>query len=783
MCSKKYFLLFVLVIFLFAEDLYAIKLPEKALGKPRVFTDKWRSDTWDEVAAKRSWGNDFTSNPWLVHVANNGAVAYESPSSSSKQLMALDFMDDLYVAQHSGDFVLVFYSPVRMNSLDIPASCRKQCVKNRKGYLEEGWVGWVNVDDLLLWSDCPRTKDGVYKKIAVVKNIDNENMSKESMQSAPILYNRESCSGDSVGGCSEFEFYFWYKKSNNGSAALVYKHYRTEDVMKGEKIGWIDNSEYIQWNTRICWEVAFDEGDNEKLNDTARTFQEEKYACVYDISKQRTGTKIDLLRKDPKIPRSPILNYNKDNGVAHMSVIGNSKGSGLTEEKRLWIYEQIAKYEKALSSINIVFVMDATRSMERTFSEMRKALTKVSEYRHGNLTIKYGCVAFRNFEDERTGDLVEICPLTDAGTVIKFLDGVKCKSVSDNVQEAMFYGLDKAAEMFDNSDESNFVILVSDVSSEVKGKYNENSIIEKFAQKRINLVAFQSAWNSKYGYDFGTQVKDIIRGILKKLKCEEKKVSNNGVTHYVQDGFPLRPMAYRIADEQNTSSNVLYSFAVDIINDFINKTESNKERLIKETSGGTGTDIDFSVCKELIERGIISKCEDLKYAIKVQGYSKMWFRVPDAADRRMFKPCLFLAQSELSDLIQDLEQVTSSNSLNRRAELQKQCINMILSYTGQRDIAEKDKRTISKQELQDMIISIEKECGYRFDNDVKMHIYDSEKLSDDDIERVIKRLKEDIVRLKAVQCDKNSYTNNGQDNDNRYYYILLRDMPLVRKLK
>ena len=799
----KKLLLIVLVLFLFVGELLAIKMPEKAQGMPKVFDDETKSYTWESIAEKRNWG-DFSNNPWLVYVVNDGTIAYDSTSSASRQLMNLDFMEDYYVAQLSGDYALLFYLKGRMNGLDIPSSCGKQCVKNAKGYRNDGYVGWVKIDDLLLWHKCPRTKEGVYKKIAIVKNIDDPNMSKERLNSVPILYNTESCSSDTVGKVGAYEFYFLFKNSKTENAALVYQQYKINESspMTGEKIGWIAGLEYIPWNTRICWEVAFDDGDNEKLNDSARTFVDDESAFKYDIRKQRTGTKITGIRKDPKIPRSPILDYDYENGVSQMSVIASSGRNGYSDEENLKIHKKIEELEKSLSSINIVFVMDATRSMERSFYEMRKALKEVSMERYNNkLTIKYGAVLFRNYEDAPKdtiidklrgckksdgrilyGDLCEIKPLTtDANVICNFLDEAKCKSVSDNVQEAMFYGLDKAADLFKNPNESNFIILVSDVSSEVRSKYTKDDVIRKLSQKKVNLVAFQSAWNSKYGYDFGPQVKEVIRGLLKADEYGEHKESRDGVTYYVQeDEWPLRPMAYRIAQEQSTSSYVLYNFAKNIIEDFIHETDNNILRL-KSSLGGTDNEVDKSVCKALIKKGYITKCEDLQSPIKVQGYSKMWYRFIDAADRRMFLPCLFMADRELSELILDLEQVTNrSSEKDIREELQEQCIKMIFLYTAQEKIANKDKYAMGKQGLLNTIKSIENECGYIFDYDVKQHIYDRDKLSDDDRDRIINRLKGDVLRLKAVQNDPNSCVR--QDGVT-YYYILLRDMPFIQKQK
>lgn len=787
MCSKRLFILVHLFLFMFAGELFAVELPPKAQRKPKVFDEDnniVKSCTWEKIAEEKNWNElELSSKPWLVFVANDGAIAYESSSSLSKQLMRLDFMDEFYIAKLNGDYALLFYSKHKItNNLDIPSSCRKQCVKKANGVYEDGSVGWVKIDDLLLWRVCPQTEKGVYQKIVVVKDLEHIT-DRAQLERTPKLYKSEYCIGDTALPVSYLDFYFLFKRTSNGNA-LVCLNYKAGDKMHDEIIGWIEYGEYIKWNTRICWEVAFKEDDKIDLNDAAMTFSTLDYASKYDISNLRSKSKITKERKDSKFPRNPILNYDDKKRVAHLAVIGNLEGKGATDEERFRIHKLIDDMEKNMSSINIVFVMDATRSMERSFSEMRKALKDISMYRYNNkLTIKYGAVLFRNYEDERIGDLLEVENLTtNIETIANFLNGDKCRSVSDNVQEAMFRGLDRAVDLFENPREANFIILVSDVSSEIKGKYTQDYIIKRLAEKKVNLVAFQSAWNSKYGSDFGPQIKSIIQGLLRKVHYSDKRESINGVTYYIQDpknDWPLRPMAYRIADEQNTKSEVLYDFTVNIIEDFIRKTESNILKMKSSVGVGSDNDIDHSVCEGLIRDSIITSCEQLKGPIKVNGYSKMYF----SNQKQMFVPCVFMAEKELARFIDGLEIVVRNTSKDRRARLQEQCKDIILSYTGQLEIAERDKSAISDEEMDKIIESIETECGYSFYPDVKKHIHDSEILNEDDYRFLVKRLEEDIETLKMIQGEKPNQPQSSciSQNGMRYYYILLRDMPLVIK--
>jgi Mg-chelatase subunit ChlD len=759
-----------------AFDALAYDFPKEAKGKPQKFDDVTGSESWEADARNGNWGN-FTQKPWLVYVVNEGAAAYNESRSSSGIFMTLDYLDDFYVADLQNGYALLFYSNVGLKNLTIPESCRKWSTKNN-GTLEDGFVGWVRIDDLLLWSICPRTKDGVFKKIAVVKNFEKIN-GEDGVKKIPKLYWDAYCTIEKM-SIEDLSFYFLFKENANGNA-FVYKDYRidgknggVEDKEMGWKMdaGWINDYDYIPWNTRVCWEVAFDDGSGTELNDEAITFKTKQAAVDLDMTKICSKSEITGNRKDPKFPRSPILDYNQD-GVASMAVIGSSNGSSVSEERRMEAMNIINDLATSMSSINVVFVMDATRSMERSFGEMRDAVKKVSGYKLAQ-NINYGVVVYRNYDDEKNGDLFDFCPLTkDVKKIEDFFMSVKCKSVSPEPREAMFYGLDKAADMFKNPDESNFVILITDVSSmnpDGKGLTTE-SIAKKYAENRINLVAFQSAWNSKYSSDFGTQVKKIIYGIYSEYdgytskKYEVKKDSDNGVFKYYQkDRWPLRPMAFQIAEDGKASSNDLQQLVVGIILDFVEKTEDNIYRL-KALVGSDN--IFLSLFDGLEKKGL--RESDLKGMIKVQAYSEMY----NSNGKQMFVPCLFMTDKELSELIDELRYVLKDKN---NLEMQRQCKKLVLSYSGQLSIANKIINDISNSEMEKLIQSIEKECNYTFDDKVKRLISNSQALTDAEFGVLCKMLDVDISKLEKLR-GKFYLPQNGH----KYYYILLEDMPLITK--
>lgn len=751
--------------------LYAIRFPEKALGRPKCFEQNYSmSYDWDYIVSTRNFG-EHTNNPWIVYVCNDGVNAYESASSNSRILTnEIYFMEDFYVADLQDDYALLFYYDSKLSGedgLDIPSNItkRQSSLNNKKR--TNGYIGWVSIDDLLLWNISPKTPDGIFQKITVVKDVNVAT----DFSSMPQLYRDANCTKKSNMYINALDFYFTLKKSDTGNA-LVYVNYHLEGRMTGKKVGWIKAGEYIDWNTRVCWEPAF--GDN--LNDYAYTFNSEqslirKIMTDKASSARLTGTRFNTQYE----PRSPVVNYDPSNAVGFLSVLANRNGNN---DNYIEIQRQIDILKASLNQINIVFVMDATNSMKSCFNAMSKAVQQIAEYRY-NKNVRFGAVIYRNYDDTPS-DLVESIPLTDDFNKVKsFLTSVRCFSVSQKHQEAMFYGLNYAADHMQwNENQSNFIILISDVTSkspDARGN-TTTSVANKLVQKNINLVAFQARSQQNAVYqNFGAQVCDIINSTLRGFEYPTTNISYDDKTQIFYynknytEKWPLRPMGYKFkeSDEQNINPSELTNMATNIIKDFIITTNENIT-ILERSTRGVGTEVDQSICNALIRKGIIESCEDLKGTVRISGYTRrLWQQ-----DKRMFVPCVFLADKELNDLIRDLEQATKGTVVNLRGELQKVFKKLILSYTGQQLTAD------AITDFKSIMESIELECGYQFDYNVKRHVLNPQLLSDSEIQQLTNRLNNSIRVLKAKQNDSSTYK---EQDGNKYYYILLEDMPLVTR--
>lgn len=779
--KTKLFNILILLISFAPSQVKALSLPERGLGRPIVFQKEDRSWNWQSIAEKRNFG-DYSQNLWYVYVMNENAKVYETPSKNNS-VGSLSFMDQFLVADMSGDFLLLYYndSPSTSDGLTIPKKIRttKSSV-DANGVRSNGYIGWVCIDDLLLWNICPRTQQGVYQKIAIVK--DASILSNNSLQKSAKLFKDAKCTIPK-GGVSPLEFYFAYYYDRQTGNVLVYTGSETKDhKLANQRVGWIEKDEYIKWNTRVCWEPAF-RTESMSINDKAYTYESHGAAQSNDANKIISATPLDGRRKKNDFPRSPVLDYSR--GVAELAVIGNFKGNQSTMDP-MEVQRKIEALESSLSNINVVFVMDASNSMRACFNAMSAAvgdIVKSKDYKDNK--VRFGVVVYRNYTDESKGRLVGSLPLTtDPNQVISFLNGTECRSDEHNdPQEAMFYGLKYAVDnMKWTNNGSNFIILVGDVTNHIPDKkgITQQKLVDALAAKDINLVAFQARSQPEAVYiDFSAQVGDIISGLLKKEgygAAKPVKTKHQTFMYDQKAKFPFRPMGFKWknSSDQTINSSELTDMVVGTIKLFINKTEDNLGAL-KNVIGSDPDDGDgnTSICEYLKEKGVIRDCKDLRGAIKVKGYTRREYDYN--ADKQMFTPCIFMADKELTELIQNLENAMKSSSSNRRAELQKQCLSMILLYTGQQELT---GTQLNDPNIGTIIQSIEEECGYQFYPDVKKHIKNPNVLSDSDFEILCNRLRTEITFLRKKQADPTTYFSQ---NGLKYYYVHLDAMPLIKQ--
>jgi len=756
-----------------------MSLPAKAMGIPKVFLDEEESWNWENVVRERDWG-ECSSQFWRVYIDRDGVKAHESANATSKVIKTFDFMDKddiLYVAKIQNGYALLYKEKYVQTNLAISKNAKSQ--------------GWVSVDELLLWSTCPRTVSQVYQKAVILKDVDAIQNKRDINEASPI-FSKSPINAIPTGyRATDLEFYFVYKIVNG--AALLLEDNRITTAIASSKKGWMKQGLYTQWNDRLCFEPNFGEDVNDA---NAAVFSAKTDARMF---KSNGGSALDMnplwteslrsQRWDPQKVRFPVIDIDKSY-IATVGTISSFSGSngGINTAEMDRIYNQIDAITTKLRRINVVFVMDGTSSMRNYYQPMARALTQaMSQNEMQGTNMYFGAVVYRNYADDKEGRLIEKKQLTqDYNSVANWLVSRECRSIGSSHYEAMYYGIETALDQMNwSSDNCNFLVLVGDAANADPDarKKNIDGIAQKMAEKGVNFVVFQANHMDHDAYhNFPQQVQKIMFNELGKMSKRniarsDFKLKNQLYSYVNSEKFLIISAGFRFAEiNKSESENNLKDLVEDKIVDFKRQAEENLSRLrmVLEGLGGSSDMTEFAsgAVDFLKEKGFtdadIKMLKERNTTLKIKGFAT---RVAGSKD--VFTPCVFMAKPELDLLIQSLSSVNSNVSENPRKELQDALKNLALSYIGQNANAD----DLEVDDVMNAVLGLTSVTGSSPLSGINIKdITNPSRVSQAQINSFMSSIAKDVDRLKKRRADKSCYFDSP--NGLRYYYILFEDMPL-----
>lgn len=767
-----------------------LTLPEKAMGKPLVFMQESRSYEWEDIAAKKNWG-DLGPQFWQVYIDREGVTAYEGPSSSSRaNWKNLEFMSAYYVAKIEGDYALLYTEKYNQSNLQISPSAQV--------------IGWVDLNNLLLWTSCPRTRGQVYKKAVILKDVEDL-QDKEDIDQVSPYFSKSPAKMVSTGlRANELEFFFLFKRTSDGAALLIPESRidGPNSLPRMKRYGWMKRSNYTNWNDRLCYEPTFDAPE---IKYEAAVFREKPEARTY----YQTGSisenalwhdKLPAKRWPAKKTRFPVWEVDKNNTVVEIGCIGgvggtskNSNDDAAKFQKQIdELNDKIDVLKKKMNQINVVFVIDGTGSMKDYYQPVARAVTDaMSRDAMKGANIRFGAVIYRNYAD---GDnVIEFMQLTeDATGVARWLVSRECHSEGKTHHEAMYHGLFTAIDKMNwNKDYTNFLIHIGDAGNEEPDEknYTVEALAKKMAIKQINYIGFQTNRLDHIAYsDFSSQVMKLtvfeLKDLLGAVKSSDFVEKENRLKEYTAhiNGNQHILMAYHFEEVGNpANTDQLKDLIERKITEFKDITNTELLRFQRALDGMAAdadvpVDLDRAIQFENIdqflkERGLtedeIKTWRKKGMVIKVKGFTSR-----TANSKEVFSSCVFMAKEELDQLITSLESLGKNTSTNRRKDLQNTLANLALSYLGQ-----KNDGVLMIGEIMDAVSGLKKGSGKHPLAGIRLdRLQDYDEVTDDMIDNYIKEIKKDTDVLKRRRNDSSCYYDSP--NGARYYYILMEDMPL-----
>ena len=243
-------------------------LPEYISNSIQLQSDRTKVQDWQDWVMTKIKNNDFgTVNPhvWKVYSDRANNKTYTLPNETSTYHSILGFMEDVNIAEIRNGFALIYKSINGGEGLLIP--------KDAKCF------GWISIDNLLLWEDCPRTYNKIYQKALVVHDPLKHGAIAENN---PSFLSEPDKNTAEIQSAKYLEIYF-VMKVEQVNDLKYYLLSRSMSVSNAQTVcGWIPEDIVTTWNQRLLIEPAYFSKVVEKYK------SKQIYPCIfYDMDDAR----------------------------------------------------------------------------------------------------------------------------------------------------------------------------------------------------------------------------------------------------------------------------------------------------------------------------------------------------------------------------------------------------------------------------------------------------------------------------------------------------------------
>ena len=251
------------------------------------------------------WGQKQTVDKfWIAYSDRADNTAYMSPNTNAqKSPKKLSFGEKVYIAKIENDMALV-YTDTR------PEACPMiSCVAKS--------VGWVPMDNLMLWNTCPTDKRGVLNKAIIAIKLNN--LVQDQLYQGRLYKNPDDHSQSQVLSM-DMNFYYVMKMSKDDTQALLC----LQPTFTGNNLyGWVKQSSYTPWKQRTClepnWSRAYVErhkGYKTYVYPDENTMDANGFLAYWEYG-WTNGDEDPYMqyRMNPDMMRLPVLSPPNENGV------------------------------------------------------------------------------------------------------------------------------------------------------------------------------------------------------------------------------------------------------------------------------------------------------------------------------------------------------------------------------------------------------------------------------------------------------------------------------------
>ena len=745
------------------------------------------------LISSNNWGQNSKANKyWTVYSDRSHNETYNSASATSGKCDELEFNEQVRIAKISGDFALVYTE--KMKGVSYPLISAE--AKSR---------GWIPMKNLLLWNSCPTDEYGIYNKALIVLNVDAY---KSNSGDLGKRYMNPDTKDQPMKVVSDMHFYFIMKQADNGLVLLA-RECKMEGYTDAVLYGWVSTSSFVPWSQRTCIEPNWKPNVAENLKGTRVPVYRPDGQKATDIPMGRengiTQNPTTKYRFEPQLMRYPLLE-NKSGKDSQYFVTAFARPDGTSSVPTVPVGSDnsaagiVEKEMKGKSIINLIVVIDGTRSMENYYQPTQQIIQKAYEYfGRENRKVQVGVVIYRDYTDGLyvTEHLTMRSPTDPA--VAQFLKtggtyGVKSSSTDHTLAEALFKGLEVALDankMGYSSENSNLMFVIGDCGNDLDDTkcLTQEQIIQKCVDNRVQLSAFQVRNENEQSFLlFRKQMGSIVR---ENMKAQYAKLGGSFQAGFKElaDGYDYRTnlpknQNFYIGSTRNASLgkamdvNKLYDLIEDSYMQFNDAIQAQidiiarGESIIKETEesgGSTTSSVDLAFLKTVFSERQLNEIKKNNSLMAFQGFTD---KVDANRQLDYWQPIIYISSDEFQQLMEKLQPVMAAAGTGNRKPYVEALKELTRSMLPGITAAEMESKDVG--EIMALVSGLNVKSRALTGLSIAQ-IQSEEQVPQVKFDELIASFRDKYSKLKKIR--ENKYDFSVERNKTTWYWIPVEDLP------
>jgi len=774
-------ILVALIGWQFAAAQSAPVLPKQVkVGKPSILKPAYgtykKSALMREFRPGSKWGTKSTVKEfWRVYSDRNHNALYADARLISKLPTMLAFGQPVVIAEVRGDAALVYEDPKMEHFPTIPSYAKS--------------LGWISLENLLLWDKCPTDERGVQYKALIAININKTAgkeftgkyyMSPTSMQNPKDLQ-------------MDMNFYFIMKETADGSRVLLC---RNPSIFGNNLHGWVDDNAFSRWDQRACLEPNWDiqyanshKGQSVGVYATSQLVAGDKVTSWEFGRSNGDKDRWNIYRMVPEQLRFPIVErVREDANWIHCTAYADRHGRANFGSGSRSVTNDVERMRQMRSQMNVIIVAEAITEMQDIFPAIKKSIEQCGTFSNQGLKVKVGAVLYRSSAQGESG--VEIAPLTSCNDQLllsKFKPQKANGKLSAKVRDvALGMALSKASNptlMGFNKDQNTLIIVVGSRGAP------DNDATLKSAQTRsqlmnnnVQVMSVQVKRNQSGTWvKFNDQMMDIIKS---NVDGQYAAIGDRAIFKQRQQGDGYNFYSKKNANDRDNSvlfaqirygkelgSPLTGAQVTKYLNNGINKFAETTAIWADHFEESLG-DIQFdpAFLKRHLGAEGYNNWKSVKAISAFDGYTHK----NDLNGKPYWHYVLYLSDDELRKLLDDLKPAylaAKSQSDDRKPYVDAMRA-IVKAHLGQND--DKGIDMMDADELQELIYGLDVHTDMTNRRRLK-DIQDPRTVTLIEYRQMLQNFSKNYEKLQSIHND--GYTYRVKMGQNYYYWIPIEDLP------